>query len=279
MQISIALALWLTALAVHAAPHVAEPKPPSDSSVEAKYLTAKERISAQIGKVGAPGSDAVISAMYDAQDQLISILQPILPPPPIKDLDARVIMPIDDFEPGTPGAGQADGLIFGANDLTVFETTDHLFSRYIARHAKDIDNRKPQQSEQLYSNIFDWDTHFDLFDELPVKASSPNITAHAYVGMWAQDTGPWNPQNVILFIRQQGRVYVANLKLQDPAPPIPACNTIYSVSAHDTAQDKDAEAKQFQQYQQCWRSHARALTFYKDAQKIAQDLVTQMTAR
>ncbi len=272
---SIALSLLVGALAAHAAPL----PPPSDAAVEAKYLSTKERIAAQIGKVGAPGSDAVISAMYDAQDQLIAILQPILPPPSIKDLDARVIMPIDDFETGTPGSNQADGLIFGANDLTVFETTDHLFYRYIARHAKDIDNHKPEQSENLYSSIFDWDARFELFDEIPVKAATPKVTAHAYIGMWSQDIGPWNPENLIVFIKQQGRIYVANAKMSEPAPAIPACNTIYSVAVHDTAQDKSAEEKQFQQYQQCWRSHARGLSYYKDVQKAAQDLVTEMTTR
>ena len=87
------------------------------------------------------------------------------------------------------------------------------------------------------------------------------------------------PENLIVFIKQQGRIYVANAKMSEPAPAIAACNTIYSVAVHDTPQDKTAEEKQFQQYQQCWRTHLRSLPYYKDVQKAAQDLVTEMSSK
>jgi uncharacterized membrane protein YfcA len=127
------------------------------------------------------------------------------------------------------GFDQLDGLRFDAKDETLFVTTTPLFDDYLRRH--------PDIADQIYSKIFDWDSSFVLYAEVPLRDTATLDSAHAFLMLNTQDDSVAAPPNTLIVSTSwRGRVEVMRSVL-NAIPQIPECKKKW-----DEFEEKSAQA-------------------------------------
>jgi hypothetical protein len=205
--------------------------------------------------------------------------------------------------PGDQGYGMLDGLTFqprgGSSRLVV--TTGLLLQRWLREHqeaeaAEPIPSTVPEAltSEAFYTQAVGLDAAIVRFATIPI-AVPPGTIASAMLVRAQQDIGSGAPNEMIVSVVRNGRVFIAIEPAK--AAPIPACEAVWEhfqarasriLAAYQASRFKD-EAR-FGEYEhlnsegdahfrRCYNDRAREQAFFPALARKAQSLLDRITAR
>ena len=193
------------------------------------------------------------------------------------------------------GFGQVDGLRFGSEWEVLFVTTTGLLNAYLQKH-KELPTElgKLAKAEEFYSLAFDWDAAVTHFAEVPVRTTNDKSFACAFLGLWAQDIGPFPPKHLFVFFANGDRVFVVSTEVQSNIDQIAECKDVWdgfkkksdaASAAYQASELKDQKATDdtvryeeegFRAYCQCFEQRAKMEPFFKQLTKQAQTLVDNL---
>jgi hypothetical protein len=113
----------------------------------------------------------------------------------------------------------------------------------MGRDRKPNDSKKSQDpakaiaSEEFYTQAVSSDATLSKYAELPIKKPAAASAAYAMFAGWAQDVGPWEPDELVMSVIQGGKLYVVRIPASTKLGPFPACKVIW-----DKAESKANEA-------------------------------------
>src|SRR5207249_8677433 len=174
------------------------------------------------------------------------------------------------------GFGQVDGLGFSAEQEHLFVTTDNLLKKYLAGEPnlpKDL--AELSKTGEFYTLAFTSGEAVTYFAEIPVKSPNGKSYVRAFLGLTAQDIGPFIPKDIFVFVTKGNRI----LAVQSPAAieitEIPQCRSererfarkksdayeVYRSSGltNEKAFDEGVQHEQhgFEAYQRCYDREAK----------------------
>lgn len=209
------------------------------ASLEQSYLAARD---AQIRKVAAAEKKGTDSsrvdkiqeqALAELQKQLIQIIGTSkLSIPGVKATSKINIEALSDKD---QGFGMLDGLAYASEDYKtqVVVTTEGLLKAWMSRDRKPNDSKKSQDpakaitSEEFYTQAVNSDATLSKYAELPIKKPAAASAAYAMLGGWAQDDGPWEPDELVMSVMQGGKIYVVRIPAGAKIGPFPTCQAVW----------------------------------------------------
>jgi hypothetical protein len=218
---------------------------------EGDYIAARDAAIAKIKKIEAKNPDADVSkidqkALADLEKRLQAIIGDLV----VKPYPAKGKIGFESLSDNEVGSGGLDGLRFmkGEEGPQVYVTTDGLTTRWLAKEDWWKEKRKapPATDEALTDDDFitaavGEDAAFSKTAALPISKPEGATFASALVGGWAQDIGPNPNQEIIVAIRKDGKIYIAEEKARK-FKPVPACDAAWK----DSEKKADALFKKYQ---------------------------------
>jgi hypothetical protein len=151
------------------------------------------------------------------------------------------------------------------------------------------------RTAEFYSYAFTSGEAVTYFAEIPVKSPNGKSDVRAFLGLTAQDIGPFIPKDVFVFVTKGNRI----LAVQSPAAAeiteIPQCRNewekfakkkadameVYRSSGLNNEKAFDEEVQQYEQqgfeaYQRCYDREARNQKFFASLKKQAQSIVDRL---
>lgn len=163
---------------------------------------------------------------YEEHDHALKVLEEqlrvIVGPIKVAGFAERGAINLQTLERGDGGFNQVDGLMFSSEREQLFVTTGGLLKDYLNRNkGLPEDFNQLSRSEEFYSRVFDWDSAFTRFAEIPIKNTRGFSITRAFLTLNAQDIGPFIPETVIVFVAKGNRVLLFKSEVQTIQ--IPAC--------------------------------------------------------
>lgn len=218
---------------------------------EEDYIAARDAAIARIKKIEAKTPDADASKIDEkALAELERRLRAIIGDLSVKPYPSKGKIGFDTLSENQVGGGGLDGLRFSKDDgPQVYVTTDGLAAKWIAKPGDWwTKSRKtpPTIDEALtvddfYTYAVGQDAALSKTADLPIVMPAGASFAHALLGGWAQDIGPNPDQEIIVSVRRDGKLYIAEESAKKYKP-ISACDAVWKES------EKKAEAI-FKKYQ------------------------------
>ncbi|WP_424363238.1 hypothetical protein [Methylocystis parvus] len=218
---------------------------------EEDYVAARDAAIAKIKKIEEKKPDADVSKIdQKALADLEKRLQAIIGDLSVKPYPAKGKIGFESLSDNEVGSGGLDGLRFmnGDEGPQVYVTTDGLTTKWLAREDWWKEKRKapPTIDEALADDDFitaavGEDAAFSKTAALPITKPEGATFAAALVGGWAQDIGPNPNQEIIVAIRKDGKIYIAEEQAKK-FKPVAACDAVWKES------EKKADAL-FKKYQ------------------------------
>lgn len=260
----------------------------SAASLEEQYFNRRDDFIRQLEREAAPVDDR--AALTELEQILTALIGPIkiegFPKQGrINLLTLRKVM----------GFGQLDGLRFDSGQDSLIVTTEHLLSRYLTEHPelpKDV--RGLAQNSDFYRLAFLADAGVTSYAELPVKSTDGRSFVHAFLGVTAQETGPFRPEDLFIFARHDNKVLLASSPAAAQITDIPQCqkdwlkfaekrSTAYARYRSSLLTDQKAfddslrYANQgFAAYLRCYAKEAPNQPFFLPLQEQAQSTVNRL---
>lgn len=237
--------LWIALLVLF-------PAMASSGSPEQAYHAARD---AQIRKIAAadkPGADADRqlklheAAVAELEKQLKELIGTAAPAAP--GIAATPKINNDTLSKGDLGFGMLDGLVYSSEDYKtrVVVTTEGLLKAWLRDHRKwwKANNVPDEPAKALthvsfYTQAVNADAALSKYAELPIKKPAAATQAFAMLGGWAQDDGPWEPDELVISVMQGGKLYVVRVPASIKIGPFPPCQAVW-----DEAERKSNEAFQ-----------------------------------
>ena len=144
-------------------------------------------------------------ALQTLEKQLRSIIGPVS----IPGFPRQGTINLQSLYRGDGGFDQLDGLRFGSERNVLFVTTEALLKDFLNRNRAFPENlRLLSESEKFYSRVFDWDSAFMLFAEIPVHLPEGFSFARAFLILNGQDIGLFVPESVVVFAKKRDRIFL-----------------------------------------------------------------------
>src|SRR5262249_15412087 len=193
------------------------------------------------------------------------------------------------------GFGQVDGLRFSAKQEELFVTTDSILKKYLAGQSElPKDLAQLSKTGEFYVRAITAEAAVTYYAEIPVKSANGKSYVHAFLGLTAQDIGPFIPKDIFVFVTNGNRI----LAMQSPAATeiteIPQCRNewerfakknsdameVYRSSGlkNQKAFDESVkyEGQGFEAYQRCYATEAKNQKFFTSLKKQAQSIVDHL---
>lgn len=169
------------------------------------------------------------------------------------------------------GFGQLDGLRFNSTNASLVVTTPRLLNRYLS-DGKYITKSLAAlaENEAFYTAGTSSDAAVSLYAPVQLIKNNNADSAYAYLGLIAQDIGPFLPDRIFVLAKRGERIFIATLGLGERAPDIEACKKVWF-----DKEKKDEEAA-YSAYKECYGKNIRETEFYKDVSKQADDIVKRI---
>jgi len=170
-----------------------------------------------------------------------------------------------------------------------------LLNAYLQQHKKlPTELGKLAKAEEFYSLALYWDEAVTHFAEVPVRTANDKSFAYAFLGLWAQDIGPFPPKNLFVFFANGDRVFVVSTEVQSNIDQIAECKDVWdgfkkksdaASAAYQASELKDQKATDdslryeeegFRAYCRCFEQRAKMEPFFKQLTKQAQNLVDSL---
>jgi len=269
------------------------------ASPEEKYFETRDNFIRQFSTASSPEANSyekVHSKLEKALLKLEKQLQLIIGPVDVAHFPKRGKINLETLEKDDGGFGQVDGLRFDSKHEQLFVTTAGLLNSYLQQH-KELPTElgKLARAEEFYSLALYWDEAVTHFAEVPVRTTNDKSLAYAFLGLWAQEIGPFPPKNLFVFFANGDRVFVVSTEVQSNIDQIAECKDVWdgfkkksdaASAAYQASELKDQKATDddmqkneedgFRAYCRCFEQRAKMEPFFKQLTKQAQTLVDNL---
>jgi len=193
------------------------------------------------------------------------------------------------------GFGQVDGLRFSAKQEYLFVTTDNILKKYLAGQPKlPKDLAELSKTGEFYLRAITAESAVTYFAEIPVKSANGKSYVRAFLGLTAQDIGPFIPKDIFVFVTNRNRILAAQSPAATEITEIPQCRNewerfakknsdameVYRSSGFKNQKASDEsvqyEEQGFEAYQRCYDREARNQKFFAFLKKQAQSIVDRL---
>jgi hypothetical protein len=222
------------------------------ASLEQSYLAARDTHIRKLAVFDKPGAEADRSlkmqeaAVADLEQQMKRIVG--TPAPAVPGIAPTPKLNNDTLLKGDQGFGMLDGLVYSSEDYKtrVVVTTEGLFKTWLREHRKwwkdnNVleDPAKALAHVSFYTQAVNADAALSKYAVLPIKKPAAATLAFAMLGEWAQDDGPWEPDELVISVMQGGKLYVVRVPASTKVGPFAPCQAVW-----DEAERKSNEAFQ-----------------------------------
>jgi len=193
------------------------------------------------------------------------------------------------------GFGQVDGLRFSAKQEYLFVTTDNILKKYLAGQPKlPKDLAELSKTGEFYLRAITAESAVTYFAEIPVKSANGKSYVRAFLGLTAQDIGPFIPKDIFVFVTNGNRILAVQSPAATEITEIPQCRNewerfakkssdameVYRSSGFKNQKASDEsvqyEEQGFEAYQRCYDREARNQKFFAFLKKQAQSIVDRL---
>jgi len=215
------------------------------ASLEDTYIETRDQFIRQFRKANYPVSRDDRRALNELQRQLRSIIGPVV----IDGFPQQGLINLVTLYRGV-GFGQVDGLRFSSGKETLLITTVRLLNDYIDRHRTlPAEYTRLAKDGEFYRLVFDWSSVTTHFAAIPSRGAPFNVFTYAFLGLRSQDTGPFVPNAIYVFISNGKYVFVVSAALTEPMMQIADCKETWgeydkkSASAFEAYRASDLKDK------------------------------------
>ena len=193
------------------------------------------------------------------------------------------------------GFGQVDGLRFSAKQEYLFVTTDNILKKYLAGQPKlPKDLAELSKTGEFYLRAITAESAVTYFAEIPVKSANGKSYVRAFLGLTAQDIGPFIPKDIFVFVTKGNRILAVQSPAATEITEIPQCRNewerfakkssdameVYRSSGFKNQKASDEsvqyEEQGFEAYQRCYDREAKNQKFFASLKKQAQSIVDRL---
>src|SRR6266545_5713199 len=273
------------------------------ASPEEKYFETRDNFIREFEKAASTPTDSLAEQDQHALDEqdkralaeLEKQLKPIVGAVNVEGFPKEGKINLETLQNGDLGFGQVDGLRFSAKQEYLVVTTDNILKKYLAEQPElPKDLAELSRTAEFYTCAFTSGAAVTYFAEIPVKSPNGKSDVRAFLGLTAQDIGPFIPKGVFVFVTKGNRI----LAVQSPAAAeiteIPQCRNewekfakkkadahqVYESSGlkNEKALDEGVQYEQqgFEAYQRCYEREAKNQKFFAPLEKQAQSLVDRL---
>jgi hypothetical protein len=257
------------------------------ASLEEKYFETRDNFIRQFSTASSIDDKSDQKALSKLEKQLQVIIGPV----DVAHFPKRGKINLETLQQDA-GFGQLDGLRFDSEQELLFVTTTGLLNAYLQHHKKlPAESGKLAKAEEFYSLAFYWDEAVTRFAEVPVRTTNDKSFAYAFLGLWAQDIGPFPPKTLFVFFTNGDRVFVISTEAQSNIDQIAECKDVWdgfkkksdaASAAYQASEDKDQKATDdtvryeeegFRAYCRCFEQRVKTEPCFEQLTKQAQTLV------
>ena len=267
------------------------------ASPEEKYFETRDNFIRQFSMPSSPEANSdekALSKDEKALSKLEKQLQLIIGPVDVAHFPKRGKINLETLYQDA-GFGQVDGLQFDSKHGLLFVTTTGLLNSYLQQH-KELPTElgKLAKAKEFYSLALYWDEAVTHFAEVPVRTTNDKSFAYAFLGLWAQDIGPFPPKTLFVFFANGDRVFVVSTDAQSNIDQIAECKDVWdgfkkksdaAFAAYQASELKEQKASDdmvryeeegFTAYCRCFEQRAKMESFFNQLTKQAQTLVDNL---
>jgi hypothetical protein len=153
------------------------------------------------------------------------------------------------------------------------------------------------KSEAFYTQALNTDAAISKYAELPLPKPAQAKFAFAMLAARSQDIGPHTPDEIIVSVVKDGRMFVVTAPANAKVDPVPACERIWRDASRNAAKAHEAyvasgmkDDKLFEQstrieeegdaaFRRCFAQQAKGRNFVTALTRQAQDLVDRLPSR
>jgi len=243
-----------------------------------------------------------------ARADLENQLRQIIGPSDLKGFSAPGKSNLDTLFTGYSGFGLLDGLVYSSKDdkTHIVVTTDALLERWLRQHrdwwGPDVAN-VPQdvdaalKSEAFYTQALRTDAAISKYVELPLAKPANAKFAFAMLAARSQDIGPRTPDELIVSMLRDGRLFVVTAPSNARINPLPACQKLWRDALRNAAKAHAAyvasglkDKTLFEQstrleeegdaaFHRCFAQRAKGQAFVAALTRQAQGLIDRLPAK
>ena len=179
------------------------------------------------------------------------------------------------------GFGQVDGLRFSAKQEQLFVTTDSILKKYLAEQPElPKDLAELSKTGEFYVRAITAEAAVTYFAEIPVKSANGKSYVRAFLGLTAQDIGPFIPKDIFVLVTNGNRILAVQSPVATEMTEIPECRNEWERFAKNNQKASDEsvqyEEQGFEAYQRCYDREARNQKFFASLKKQAQSIVDRL---
>jgi len=264
------------------------------ASLEEKYFETRDNFIRQFAKSIDPDWMTAMKkdehALAELEKQLKAIVGPVNVEGFPKKGKINLLTLQQDY-----GFGQVDGLRFSAKQEYLFVTTDNILKKYLAGQPKlPKDLAELSKTGEFYLRAITAESAVTYFAEIPVKSANGKSYVRAFLGLTAQDIGPFIPKDIFVFVTNRNRILAAQSPAATEITEIPQCRNewerfakkssdameVYRSSGFKNQKASDEsvqyEEQGFEAYQRCYDREARNQKFFASLKKQAQSIVDRL---
>jgi hypothetical protein len=264
------------------------------ASPEEKYFEARDNFIREFEKASGP-IDVLDEKDRHALAELEKQLKSIVGPVNVQGFPKEGKVNLETLQKGDLGFGQVDGLRFSSEQEYLFVTTDNILKKYLAEQSElPKDLTELSKTDEFYTLALSGEAAVTYFAEIPVKSTNGKSYVRAFLGLVAQDIGPFIPKAIFVLVTNGNRI----LAVQSPAAAeiteIPQCRNewekfakkkadahqVYESSGlkNEKALDEGLQYEQqgFEAYQRCYEREAKNQKFFVPLEKQAQSIVDRL---
>ena len=264
------------------------------ASPEEKYFEARDNFIRELEKASGP-IDVLDEKDRHALAELEKQLKSIVGPVNVEGFPKEGKINLETLQKGDLGFGQVDGLRFSSEQEYLFVTTDNILKKYLAGQPnlpKDLADLF--KTGEFYTLALTGEAAVTYFAEIPVKSTNGKSYVYAFLGLIAQDIGPFIPKAIFVLVTNGNRIFAVQSPAAAEITEIPQCRNewekfakkkadahqVYESSGlkNEKALDEGVQYEQqgFEAYQRCYEREAKKQKFFAPLEKQAQSIVDRL---
>jgi hypothetical protein len=263
------------------------------ASPEEKYFETRDNFIRQFEKASVP-IDVLDEKDNHALAELEKQLKPIIGPVNVEGFPKKGKINLLTLEKDY-GFGQVDGLRFSAKQEQLFVTTDSILKKYLAEQPElPKDLAELSKTGEFYVRAITAEAAVTYYAEIPVKSANGKSYVHAFLGLTAQDIGPFIPKDIFVFVTNGNRILAVQSPVATEMTEIPECRNEWerfakkkadAMEVYRSSGSKDQKATDesvqyeeqgFEAYHRCYDREAKNQKFFASLEKQAQSIVDRL---
>ncbi len=258
------------------------------SSLEETYLKTRDDLIRKFSKASAESDDN--QALMELEKQLRTIIGAINIDGVPKQGKINLITLFPEL-----GFGQVDGLRFDSDSESLFVTTGALLDKYLDNHPKLSKNlNELSKTDDFYRLVFSSDAMVIKYAKIPVNCPSSQYLAYSFLGLTAQDIGPFIPREIYVFVTKGNKILLVHAPSMIAISDISECKSTWdkydkkrseAYDAYRASKLKDQNAfndsirydeQGFLAYRNCYGIETKNQQFFIAIKRQAQSIVDRL---